>query len=225
MVGAGTNSGIPADARMSLFGNAAVASGGDSALFGADSDSGPWGAGVGYNASVGASGSCLGESCTAAASSVCVGRQCTAAANQFVVGDNSAFFIDEALVEAGANGQQWIDFAESELITVDTGDATTNSAGNLVRANSSISAVACYVTTTITTAVNYTVGITGDTARFDGTNTNVTATNSWVAADQFATSEEWNASAATLEITFNATPGAGVIRCTVYGRQFIAPTS
>lgn len=130
-----------------------------------------------------------------------------------------------------ANGAQLVPFQNSELITLATDAATTNSVGNLLPANSIIDAVVCRVTTTITTAVTWQISDPTTAGRFSATSSTMTAGATIVGlAHMFGVvtttaAGPTQASAAALRLTMNANPGAGVVRCTVFGRTFVAPTS
>lgn len=131
----------------------------------------------------------------------------------------------------GGNGSSAQLLSITELITLNTGAATTDSAANLLPANSIILGVVWRVTTTITTAVNYSIGDPTTAARFVSANTGVAATSTGVGFLQLdgavATSAAGptQTAAAKLRITCNATPGAGVVRVVVFYRLFNPPTS
>jgi hypothetical protein len=105
---------------------------------------------------------------------------------------------------------------------VNTGSATTTTALNCLPANSVIDAVVYRVTTAITTAASFTVGQSGSTSQFCGTQSTLTigATGTCVPAAYAA-----QTSAAPVVVTFNATPGAGALRLIVYYHTFVPPTS
>lgn len=116
-------------------------------------------------------------------------------------------------------------FVTEEEITLATGGVTTDSTANLLPADSIILGVATRITDTITTAVNFQVGISGATDRFDGADTNVTAADTAVKLDHIDAGAMVQAAAAKVRITTNANPGAGKIRVTVFGYTFSAATS
>jgi len=130
-----------------------------------------------------------------------------------------------------ANGAQLVPYADSELITLATGAATTDSTGNLLHANSIIDAVVCRVTTTITTAVTWQISDPTTAGRFSATSAVMTAGATIVGlAHMFGVvtttaAGPTQAADAKLRLTMNASPGAGVVRCTVFGRTFVAPTT
>lgn len=130
-----------------------------------------------------------------------------------------------------ANGASMTWNVGSESITLDTGGATTDSVANLLPANSIIDAVVCRVTTAITTATDWSLGDGTTAARFAAANSTMTAgaTSVGLAAmfGNVSTTAAGpsQAAAAPLRITTTGTPGAGVIRCTVFSRVFVAPTS
>jgi hypothetical protein len=118
--------------------------------------------------------------------------------------------------------------AISELITLSTVGATTDSAANLLPANAIIGPVDCRVTTTITTATNWSVGDATIAARFSAANSTLTAGTTSVGlqhVDQTGTSGPKQTAAAKLRITTTGTPGAGVVRCVVHYTLGSAPTS
>lgn len=130
-----------------------------------------------------------------------------------------------------ANGAQVVPYQDSELITLATGAATTDSVGNLLHANSLIDSVVCRVTTTITTAVSWQISDPTTAGRFSATSAVMTAGATIVGLKQWnpdgaaAANGPVQSADAKLRLTMNANPGAGVVRCTVFGRTFIAPTS
>ena len=126
-----------------------------------------------------------------------------------------------------ANGATQTFYADSELITLDTGGATTNSSADLLRAGSIIDSVVCRITTTITTATEWKVGDGSTADRFIDTQTVLTANTTRIGFNQWEVSpaSATNSAAGPLVITTTGTPGAGAIRCTVFQRVYTAPTS
>jgi hypothetical protein len=130
-----------------------------------------------------------------------------------------------------ANGAQLVPFVNSELITLSTSGTTTNSVANLLPANSIIFAVPCRVTTTITTATDWSVGDSTTAARFNVAVSTLTAgTTSAGLSAMFGVvsttaTGPTQAAATTLRITTTGTPGAGAIRCSVFGVTVVPPTS
>ena len=115
----------------------------------------------------------------------------------------------------------------TELITLSTSGTTTNSITNLLPANSVIEAVAAYVTTTITTATNWSLGDATIATRFCAAQTNLASGSTVVGlkhVDQSGTSGPIQSSANTLRITTTGTPGAGAIRVSVFYRTYTAPS-
>lgn len=134
-------------------------------------------------------------------------------------------------VQTGANGATRVNGVISENITLNTGGTTTNSSANLLPANSIIESVVCRVTTTITTATDWSVGDSTTAARFISATATLTAGTQAVGLNHQQGSVSTDAtgpvqvSATTLRITTTGTPGAGAIRCTTFYTQFTAPTS
>jgi hypothetical protein len=127
-----------------------------------------------------------------------------------------------------ANGATWERGENSELLTLSTVGATTDTAGNLLPANSIIEAVTAIVTTTITTATNWQLGDATIAGRFTAANASMTQGSSSVGtvqADQTGTSGPRQSTAAKVRVTTTGTPGAGVVRITVFYRTFVAPTN
>jgi hypothetical protein len=133
------------------------------------------------------------------------------------------------LVRADGDSGDFVEHgATSELITLSTVGATTDSAANLLPANAIIGPVDCRVTTTITTATNWSVGDATVAARFAAANSTLTAGTTSIGlqhVDQTGTSGPKQTAAAKLRITTTGTPGAGVIRCVVHYTLGSAPTS
>jgi hypothetical protein len=129
---------------------------------------------------------------------------------------------------AGQKSGYWQMGSISELITLSTGGATTDSSANLLPANSIIESVTARVTTTIVTATDWALGDGTISTRFTSANATLTAGTTTIGFNQVegtGTSGKIQTSAAKLRITTTGTPSAGVIRVTVYYRQFLPPTS
>lgn len=135
------------------------------------------------------------------------------------------------ITELTANGAQWVKGQASELLTLSTGGTTTDTTANLLPANSIIEAVVARVTTTITVATDWKLGDATQAARFSNANATLAAGTTQVGlnqADPTVASSNLGpvqVSAAKVRVTTTGTPGAGVIRITVFYRQFVAPTS
>jgi hypothetical protein len=131
----------------------------------------------------------------------------------------------------GVTGEQWIQGAVSEEITLSTSGTTTDSVANLLPANSIIEAVSARITQAITTATDWKMGDATQGGRFMGAiATLVLGTTAVGLAHRDPTVATANlgpvqSAAAKLRITTTGTPGAGKIRVTVYYSQFIPPTS
>lgn len=140
----------------------------------------------------------------------------------------SGGFSPAAAVLTTANGASRTLASISELITLSTIGATTDSTANLLPANSVIESVVARVTTTITTATAWKLGDATVSGRFAADNATMTAgatSIGLVHIDQSSTSGPRQTAAAKLRITTTGTPGAGVVRVTVFYRQYVAPTS
>lgn len=144
-------------------------------------------------------------------------------------GSNTVTTLSSSL--SGANGESVAYGQTTELITLSTGGTTTDSTANMLPASSIIDAVVCRVTTTITTATEWSVGVSGATERFISMNVGLASGTTAVGIDHMAGSIASDATgptqtaAAKLRITTTGTPGAGAIRCTAFYRTFTAPTS
>lgn len=105
-----------------------------------------------------------------------------------------------------------------EEITLATDGLTTDSTANLLLANSIVLPVYAYVTTTITTATNWAVGVSGTAAKFLAATTDLTAGTEKVGAAHWAgTVAIFNAAAGKVRITCTGSnPGAGKVRVTVF---------
>lgn len=132
------------------------------------------------------------------------------------------------VVNQDANGSTWTRGQLSELLTLSIAGTTTDTVGNLLPANAIIESVVARVTTTITVATDWKLGDATIAGRFAAANATMTsgATSvGTVQADQTGTSGPRQVSAAKVRVTTTGTPGAGVIRITVFYRAFVAPTS
>lgn len=109
--------------------------------------------------------------------------------------------------------------------TLNVGGTTTNTGLSCLPANSVIDAVAYRITTTITTAVSFTIGDGSTAARFCSTQSTLTAGTTGICLAHSGTSSQVQAAAAAVRVTTNANPGAGAIRLIVYYHTWTAPTS
>lgn len=126
----------------------------------------------------------------------------------------------------GTHGQTFVRGFSEEEVTLSTSGTTSDSVGNLLPANSLILAVVGYVTTTITTATDWALGISGAGTRFASANATMTAGATSIGINQWSgTVAIAQAAAAKVRITTTGTPGAGKIRVGVFYLQFTAPTS
>jgi hypothetical protein len=137
--------------------------------------------------------------------------------------------VNSVLTVIGTNathGEQFVTGTSSELLTLSTSGTTTDTSANLLPAGAIILAVGCRVTTTITTATNWSVGDAGTATRFSAANSTLTSGTTSIGLEQFgnASGAKQNA-AAKVRITTTGTPGAGAIRITVHYVQFTAPTT
>ena len=130
------------------------------------------------------------------------------------------------------NGAKMIFGSASELLTLSTSATYTDTAANLLPANSIILAVVGRITTTITTATDWSLSDTvAVSARFTDGNSTMTAGTTDVgllhmAGDVDQVSQgPTQASADKVRVLTTGTPGAGAIRITVWYLQFVAPTS
>lgn len=114
------------------------------------------------------------------------------------------------------------------ITTLATGATTTDTTNNCLPANSVIDAVVYRITTTITTAANFTIGDATIAGRFCAAQSTLTTGTTgicFVQADQTGTSGPRQVAAAKVRITSNVNPGAGAIRLIVYYHTWVAPTS
>ena len=118
-----------------------------------------------------------------------------------------------------------------EEVTLNTGGVTTTS-GIVLPVGSLVASVSARITETITTAVNWAIGVTGDTTKFIPTDTTLTAGYTTVNQDSFdptgaalLNGPMVTTSADTILVTTNAGVGAGKIRIGVGGFAFKPFTS
>jgi hypothetical protein len=115
-------------------------------------------------------------------------------------------------------------------LTLSTSGTTTDTSANLLPANSIIDSVVARVTATITTATDWSLGDANVGTRFASANSTMTngstsvGINQWKGSVNADNNGPTQASAAKVRVTTTGTPGAGVIRITVFYRQFTAPT-
>lgn len=126
------------------------------------------------------------------------------------------------------NGASFLPFVESEQITLATGALVTDSTANLLRADSLIEAVVCRQTTAITTSTLWGLSDPTTANRFAAGIAIATPTIVGLIQNYGGTAAAGpvQAAAAKLRITVTgANPGAGVVRCSVFGRQAVVPAS
>ena len=126
------------------------------------------------------------------------------------------------------NSGYWEKGSASELLNLSTSGTTTDTTANLLPANSIIEAVTARVTTTITTATSWQLGDPTTAGRFTAANATMTAGTTDVGLvhiDVAGAGGPRQTAAAKVRVTTVGTPGAGVVRITVYFRRFVPPTS
>lgn len=148
-----------------------------------------------------------------------------------IAGSGALTVTGAALNQATANGANLAITSASEEITLSTSGTTTDSTANLLPAGSIILGVVARVTTTITTATDWSLGDGTTAARFAAANSTLTAGTTsiglahWSGAISTLAAGPSQAAAAKLRITTTGTPGAGKIRVTVFALTHTAPTS
>jgi hypothetical protein len=127
---------------------------------------------------------------------------------------------------------KWVMGRSEEEITLSTSGLTTNSAANLLPANSIIESVCCRITQAITVTTNWAVGDPTTAARFSSANatlalgTTSVGMDHWSGAVTTLAAGPSQAAAATVRITCTGSnPGAGKIRVAVFYRTLSAPTA
>jgi hypothetical protein len=163
------------------------------------------------NAPAGASGA---QSCANVTASFSNLHGASYAQNQVMSGDSG---IQEALNDAAANGGGQVYWEKDcGVITLNTGGATTTTTCNVPKTFTNMGA-SVKVTTTITTAASYSIGIASATTAFMTSCTALTAATdcSQFAAAPGKTSQ--GAGLGALLITANATAGAGAEHLKVWG--------
>lgn len=118
----------------------------------------------------------------------------------------------------------------SENLTLSTGGTTTNTAANLLPANSYIEYVTARVTTTVATATSWQLGDATIAGRFTAAQSGAQLTSGatvvgMVHVDLTGTSGPRQTAASTLRVTTVGTPSAGAIRITSYYRTYTPATS
>lgn len=133
----------------------------------------------------------------------------------------------------GTHGEQWFRGVMTELVTLSTVGATTNTTNNLLPADAIIQAVTTRVTTTISGGgvTAFSVGDSTTAARFSASAGGLTSGSTRVGLAHMSgavttlAAGPTQSAAATIRITCDATPTAGVVRITIYYMRFVAPTS
>ncbi len=148
-------------------------------------------------------------------------------------------FTGDITQNSDANGAQCVFGRATELLTLSTAvgsNTATSTSANLLPAGAIIDAVLTRVTTTITSGGTVTTMAVGDpttAGRFSAAATGITANSTRVGIDQWSgavttlAAGPSQAAAAKVTITMNNSTAltAGVVRITVFYRQFVAPTS
>lgn len=118
--------------------------------------------------------------------------------------------------------------ASTEVLTLSTVGATTDTTANLLPANSVIRAVVIFVADSVTVASAFTVGDATIAGRFIATGTGLSYGSTAVGLvhiDQTGTSGPRQTAAAKVRVTTTGTPSAGKIRITVFYESYLPPTS
>jgi hypothetical protein len=135
-----------------------------------------------------------------------------------------------ATFEATSGGARLVRGHNTELITLSTSGTETLSAATMFPANSWAEGVTCRITTTATTASSLAVtdeGHNGDADWFTFSTMTSGQTKAAFIFDivNMADYPPVYATARKLVINADITAGAGAMRCTVFYRQLVAPTS
>jgi hypothetical protein len=111
--------------------------------------------------------------------------------------------------------------------SVNTGSATTSTVLSCLPANSVIDAITYRVTTAITTATSFTVGDSGSATRYSTCYFSGGAQALTLGATGVCNAGYYQIGGAALpvQLTFNATPGAGALRIIVYYHTWVPPQS
>ena len=140
--------------------------------------------------------------------------------SQVISGDAG---IEEAVNDAAANGGGSVYYeADTGVLTLNTGGTTTTSTVKVPTA-SYVGGASCRVTTTITTAANYSLGISGATTAYINTSTILTAGSvqqiTFLAASgtKVGTTVVPGVALSALLVTTNAAAGAGAVHCKAWG--------
>jgi hypothetical protein len=123
----------------------------------------------------------------------------------------------EAMNDAAANGGgdvHWI--VDCGIITLSTSSATTTSTCLIPKDFTNIGG-SVHVTTTVTTAASYGIGISGATSAFISACTSLTAGLGCAGFQVSPTTVNGGAGEGALLVTTNATAGAGALRVKVWG--------
>lgn len=133
-------------------------------------------------------------------------------------GDNG---ILEAFNDAGNSGGGFVFWSQDcGTVTLSTGGASTTTTCTIPKTFGDAGA-SVYVKTTVTTAASYSIGLTGSTAAFVTSCTSLTAGTN---CSQFQTGPAQvtqGTGTGTVLITANATPGAGALHVTVWGKSAV----
>lgn len=129
-----------------------------------------------------------------------------------------------------ANGASWLPYVDTESITLSTVALVTDSSANLLHANSIIDAVVCRQTTAITVSTLWGLSDPTTANRFAAGIAIATPTIvglfQWHPDGAAAANGPVQVAAAKLRITVTgANAGAGVVRCSVFGRTAVVPAS
>ena len=130
-----------------------------------------------------------------------------------------------------ANGATIQMLSASESLTLSTSGTTTDTTANLLPAGAIIHTVVARITTTITTATSWQLGDPTTAGRFTAANSTMTANTTDIGTVHrttgvaSATTGMIQTAAAKVRVTTVGTPGAGVIRITVFYTLLTPPTS
>ncbi len=153
----------------------------------------------------------------------------TSTGNWTIVGGNYSY--KTCQTQLSVNGASFAQCQISELLTLSTGGATTDTTANLLPANSIIDAVVARVTVTTSGGITWSLGDATTAARFIAAGTSGTAGTTavgilqWSGAVTTLAAGPSQASAAKVRVTASGTPSTGQIRLTSFVRTATAPAS
>lgn len=124
---------------------------------------------------------------------------------------------------AASENPHWVQRHIRQIVVLDTGGTTTDTAATMLPANSLISHVTVRVTVAVAGATSLDIGDAADPDRFHAAQTTLTAGTGWVCLRHHAIGAQAQTADASLRVTADITATAGALEIVTWFTQFRVP--